>query len=78
MKGLTITVFNSPSEIQQARQCSKRTLKFSANKRKHVRCRKGTVGRYVRLTMARSNKRLSLCEIQIYGKPGKTGTYRLF
>jgi len=77
MKGLNITVFDSPSKIQQARQCSRRSLTFYSGKRKHVRCSKGTVGRYVRLTMARSNTRLSVCEVQIYGKRGKTGTYRL-
>jgi len=75
MAGLRVTVFKSLSELRNAPLCRRKRLQFRRHRSRHVRCKHGTVGRFVRLTMRKRRKPLVLCEVEVYGEKCKYVTW---
>ena len=70
MDGLLVTVSNTPGP--SSRMCSMEHLSFNDGEIKSVYCDEAIEGRYVRLALKGTNKILYICEVEIYGTPGKS------
>ena len=54
---------NSPASV-----CEEIKTAFKTNESRHIGCRLGSVGRFVRIRMTGTKRReLTLCEVEVYG-----------
>ena len=71
MEGLQIMASNSPKVMKSSTFCTTEHLRFKMDETKEISCKNGTRGRYVRLSLVGPEKTLSMCEVEVYGTPGK-------
>jgi len=70
MDGLEVTVSKTPGP--SSRMCSMEHLSFTDGEIKSIYCDEGVEGRYVRVALHGKSKILYICEVEIYGTPGKS------
>ena len=70
---VVIDVSYLPTKTLQAagsQTCAVISGSFQLGETRHIRCRSGVKGRFVKVTVPGSSEILTLCEVQVYGVRG--------